>query len=459
MKNKIFFLVLAFGFFTNTLSATIVLSSIFNDHMVLQRNGDVIIWGWGDLNEEVVVVTSWNNKEYSTKTLLTTKWQIQVKTPEAGGPYTLRFKGKSNEIILKDVLIGEVWLCSGQSNMEWSANNGIDNADEEIENANYPNIRFFTVLKRTSATEQDHMYGEWETCVPETMRYFSATGYFFARRLEGELDIPIGIIDTGWGATSAEVWTPKSVFDTNDYLKEQTAKIKDNIWAPTKTSILYNGMIHPMKKFKIAGALWYQGESNVANAESYEELFSSMITSWRESWGYDYPFYYVQIAPFKYDTPEKGVQLRDAQRRVLKLSNTGMVLVSDICNIDDIHPTNKQDVGLRLANLALKKQYQTLEATVNGPLFKEIRFLGKKMEVIFENAEGLNFKGKQLEHFELAGDDQVFYPAKARIKNDKVLLSSDKVKEPKRVRYAWSNTALANLFNSMGLPASSFISD
>ncbi len=258
MKNKIFFLVLAFGFFTNTLSATIVLSSIFNDHMVLQRNGDVIIWGWGDLNEEVVVVTSWNNKEYSTKTLLTTKWQIQVKTPEAGGPYTLRFKGKSNEIILKDVLIGEVWLCSGQSNMEWSANNGIDNADEEIENANYPNIRFFTVLKRTSATEQDHMYGEWETCVPETMRYFSATGYFFARRLEGELDIPIGIIDTGWGATSAEVWTPKSVFDTNDYLKEQTAKIKDNIWAPTKTSILYNGMIHPMKKFKIAGALWYQ---------------------------------------------------------------------------------------------------------------------------------------------------------------------------------------------------------
>ncbi len=459
MKNKICFLVFAFGFFANTLSAKIVLSNIFKDHMVLQRNSDVTVWGWGDLNEEVVVVTSWNNKEYSTKTLLTTKWQIQVKTPEAGGPYTLRFKGKSNEIMLEDVLIGEVWLCSGQSNMEWSANNGIDNADKEIENANYPNIRFFTVLKRTSATEQDHVYGEWETCVPETMRYFSATGYFFARRLQGELDIPIGIIDTGWGATSAEVWTPKSVFEGDNFLKEQARKIQVNTWAPVQASILYNGMINPLKNFKIAGALWYQGESNVANAESYEALFSSMITSWRESWGYDFPFYYVQIAPYKYGTAEKGVQVRDAQRRVLKLSNTGMALVSDICTIDNIHPTNKQDVGLRLANLALKEQYQALDATVNGPLFKELIILGKKMEVVFENAEGLRFTGKELTHFELAGDDEMFYPAKASIKNDRVLLRSDKVKEPKRVRYGWSNTTLANLFNSTGLPASSFISD
>ena len=459
MKNKICFLVFAFGFFTNTLSAKIVLSNIFKDHMVLQRNSEVTIWGWGDLNEEVVVITSWNNREYSTKTLLSTRWQIKVKTPEAGGPYTLRFKGESNEVILEDVLIGEVWLCSGQSNMEWSANNGIDNADKEIANANYPNIRFFTVLKRTSATEQDHVYGEWESCVPETMRNFSAIGYFFARRLKGELDVPIGIIDTGWGATSAEVWTPKSVFEADNFLKEQAKKIKINEWAPVQASILYNGMINPIKNFKIAGVLWYQGESNVANAESYEALFSSMITSWRESWGYDFPFYYVQIAPFKYGTPEKGVEVRDAQRRVLKLSNTGMVLVSDICTIDDIHPTNKQDVGLRLANLALKKQYQALDATVNGPLFKKLIILGNKIEVIFENAEGLKFTGKALAHFELAGDDEVFYPARARIKNDRVLLTSDKVKAPKRVRYAWSNTILANLFNSTGLPASSFISD
>lgn len=459
MKKKIGFLVLIFCFFSYDLSATIVLSNIFKDHMVLQRNGEVTIWGWGDLNEEVSIITSWDDKKYITKTPLTTRWQLQIKTPEAGGPYTIKFKGSSNEIILKDILIGEVWLCSGQSNMEWSANNGIDNADEEIDNANYPNIRFFTVLKRTSQAEQDNVYGKWETCIPETMRNFSATGYFFARRLQEELDIPIGVIDTGWGATSAEVWTPKSVFDRNAYLTEQATKINGNIWAPIQPSILYNGMINPIKGFKIAGTLWYQGESNVVNAESYEELFSSMIASWRESWGYDFPFYYVQIAPYKYGTAEKGVEVRDAQRRTLKVINTGMVVVSDICTIDDIHPTNKQDVGLRLANLALKQHYKTLNTAVNGPLFKEVKILGKKVEVIFENSTGLYFKDKKLENFELAGNDGEFYSAKARIKNDKVIVSSSKVKEPIRVRYAWSNTVLANLFNKAGLPVSSFVSD
>jgi len=459
MKNKIYFFVIIFGFFAHTLSATIVLSNIFKDHMVLQRNSDVIIWGWGDLNEEVVVITSWNNKEYNTKTLLTSKWQLQIETPEAGGPFMIQFRGKSNEIILEDILIGEVWLCSGQSNMEWSADNGIDNADEEIKNANYPNIRFFTVQKRTSETHQDQVYGKWEACTPKTMRYFSATGYFFARKLLETMDIPIGIIDTGWGATSAEVWTPSSVFDSNDYLDKQTAKIKENIWAPNQPSILYNGMINPIKKFKIAGTLWYQGESNEANAESYQELFSSMISSWRESWGYDFPFYYVQIAPFKYGTAENGVVVRNEQRKTLNVPNTGMVVVSDICTIDDIHPTNKQDVGLRLANLALKYHYQIIDDMVNGPLFKEIKILDKKVEVVFEYSKGLYTSGKKLEHFELAGEDGLFYPAKARIKNDKVVLTSAAVKEPKRVRYAWSNTTLANLFNSFGLPASSFISD
>lgn len=459
MKNKICFLALVFGLFTFTVSATIVLPNIFKDHMVLQRNSEVTIWGWGDLNEEVSIVTSWDNTAYLTKTKLTAKWQFLIKTPEAGGPYTIQFRGKSNEIILKDVLIGEVWLCSGQSNMEWSANNGIDNVEEEIANANYPNIRFFTVTKRTSETEQDYVHGTWETCIPETMRYFSATAYFFAKRLQGELDVPIGLIDTGWGATSAEVWTPRSVFDADDYLKEQAAKIQDNSWAPIKPSILYNGMINPIKDFKIAGTLWYQGESNVANAESYETLFSSMITSWRKSWGYDFPFYFVQIAPYKYGTSENGVVVRDAQRRTLNVPYTGMVVVSDICTIDDIHPTNKQDVGLRLANLALKNHYRIFDGTVNGPLFKEIEILGNKIEVSFEHSDGLYFKGKNREHFELAGEDGVFYPAKARIKNNKIMLSSKAVKEPQRVRYAWSNITLANLFNGAGLPASSFISD
>lgn len=459
MKNKIYVLLAICAFLAETAFATITVSTIFNDHMVLQRNEKVMIWGWGNLNEAVSVTTSWDNKTYTTKVPLSTKWQVAIDTPEAGGPYSISIKGETNEIVLGDLLIGEVWLCSGQSNMEWSAANGIDNADAEIQAANHPNIRFFTVLKRTSETEQDHVYGAWEACTPETMRNFSATAYFFARRLQAELNIPIGLVDTAWGATSAEVWTPASVFEANEHLEKQAEKLNENIWAPITPSFLYNAMIHPIHHFNIAGTLWYQGESNVANANSYQELFSAMITEWRQRWGYDFPFYYVQIAPFNYGTPENGAVVRDEQRRTLSLPNTGMVVVSDICTVDDIHPTNKQDVGLRLANMALKKSYGVFDGTVNGPLFKEIKVSGKDVEVIFDHSEGLYASEKTLKHFELAGADNIFHPAKARIKNNKVLLSSKAVKLPKKVRYAWSNTALANLFNGSGLPASSFISD
>lgn len=459
MKNKVWFFAIVSILFCTIVRAEVVLPNIFTNNMVLQRNSEVLLWGWGDIYEEVIVVTSWDNKEYNVKTPLTTKWKLKVTTPNAGGPFTIQVKGKSNEIVLQNVLIGEVWLCSGQSNMEWSANSGIDNAAEEIKNANYSNIRFFSVKKRTSETEQDNLEGSWEECTPESMQDFTAIGYFFARRLQENLDIPIGIIDTGWGATSAEVWTPKSVFDENTYLKDQAIKIQENQWAPVQSSILYNAMIYPIRQFKIAGTLWYQGESNAANPESYEELFSTMITSWRKSWGYDFPFYYVQIAPYKYGKPEQGVQVRDAQRTALKTPNTAMVVVSDICKVDDIHPTNKQDVGLRLANIALKEQYDNFHDEVFGPLFKEINILGSKVEVNFDYSEGLNFRGKKGTHFEIAGTDGTFYAAKARIKNDKVILSTKEVKEPTKVRFAWSNTALPNLFNGVGLPASSFISN
>lgn len=460
MKMKTWFQIICIVLFYSASYASVVVPNIFTDNMVLQRNSEVSIWGWGDINEEIVVITSWNNKEYKVKTLLTTKWKLLIDTPEAGGPFTIQIKGRDNEILLQNVLIGEVWLCSGQSNMEWSANAGIDNAEQEIKNANYPNIRFFTVAKRTSESKQDNLVGSWETCTPETMKDFTAIGYFFARRLQGEMNIPIGVIDASWGATSAEVWTPKSVFDADDYLKEQAKKIGENIWAPVKPSILYNAMIHPIKEFKIAGTLWYQGESNVSNAKSYEKLFSAMIHSWRESWGYNFPFYFVQIAPFNYGSPEEGVEVRDAQRETLKVSNTAMVVVSDICTVDNIHPQNKQDVGLRLANIALKEQYDVLkDDEVYGPLFKEMTITGSKMLVSFDRSEGLYFKGKKGTHFEIAGEDGVFHAAKARIKNDKVILSTKEVKNPVKVRFAWSNTALPNLFNGVGLPASSFISN
>lgn len=459
MKKKVWFLGIISILFYTMVRAEVVLPNIFTDNMVLQRNSEVLIWGWGDINEEVVIITSWNNKEYKVTTPLTANWKLQVATPDAGGPFTIQVKGKSNEIVLQNVLIGEVWLCSGQSNMEWSANSGIDNAAEEIKNASYANIRFFSVAKRTSETEQDNLQGTWEECTPESMQDFTAIGYFFARRLQEKMDIPIGIIDTGWGATSAEVWTPESVFDEHDFLKEQAKKIQENPWAPVQPSILYNAMIHPLRQFKIAGTLWYQGESNAANPESYEELFSTMIGAWRAGWGYNFPFYFVQIAPYTYGKPEQGVQVRDAQRRALKTPNTAMVVVSDICTVDDIHPTNKQDVGLRLANIALKEQYDSFQDGIYGPLFKEINIFGSKVEVSFDYSEGLNFRGKKRTDFEIAGVDGTFYTAKARIKNTKVILSAKEVKEPVKVRFAWSNTALPNLFNGVGLPASSFINN
>lgn len=459
MKQKTWILISGLILFCTMSYAKVVLPTIFADHMVLQRNSAVLLWGWGDIYEEIIITTEWDNKEYIVKTPLTIKWKLQITTPEAGGPFIIKVKGKDNEIILKDVMIGEVWLCSGQSNMEWSANAGIDDAEEEIKNADYSNIRFFTVAKRTSETEQDELTGSWVTCNPETMQDFTAIGYFFARRLQEKMDIPIGIVDTSWGATSAEVWTPKSVFENNSYLNEQAKKISKNKWAPVKPSILYNAMIHPIKDFKIAGALWYQGESNVQNAESYEELFSAMIYSWRESLGYDFPFYYVQIAPYNYNEIEQGVAIRNEQRKALEVPNTAMVVVSDICKVDNIHPENKQDVGLRLANIALKEQYDIFKGEVYGPLFKEIKNIGSKVEVLFDHAEGLNFKGKKGTHFEIAGADGIFHKAKARIKNNKVLLSSNEVKNPVNVRFAWNNTALPNLFNEVGLPASSFISN
>ncbi|MDO6518456.1 sialate O-acetylesterase [Zobellia uliginosa] len=462
MKPK--FLIVAFlmALACQPLWAKIELPNIFSDDMVLQRNEKVSLWGWANTGEEITVHTSWDNQEYHVKTNIEARWKLEIDTPEAGGPYTISLKGDENEIVLKNVLIGEVWLCSGQSNMEWSAttNAGIDHAEEEIKKADYPNIRLFTVARRTSNYPQDDLPGTWEVCTPETMKTFSAVAYFFARRLQGELNVPIGLIDNAWGGSPAEVWAPSSVFDKNEDLKASAENLEETPWSPVYPSQLYNGMVHAITPFKIAGTIWYQGESNRGRWDVYGKLFSEMVGSWREAWGYDFPFYYVQIAPYNYKEAEQGVRIRDVQRRVLEtLPNSGMVVVSDIATIDNIHPTNKQDVGLRLANLALKETYQKYEGEVYGPLFKEVHPLGKKIEVVFDHAKGLMAKGKKVTHFEVAGADGVYHPAKAVIKQDKVILSSKMVKEPLNVRFGWSNIAEPNLFNGAGLPASAFISE
>jgi sialate O-acetylesterase len=439
--------------------AEITLPKIFSSNMVIQRESNVNLFGWAHPGEEFTITTSWDGIVIEVKTGLDAKWNLQVMTPKAGGPYTINFTGKDNEILLENVLIGDVWLCSGQSNMEWSANSGLDNKDEAVSMANRPTIRLFTVEKRTATYPQDDLAGAWEVCTPETMPDFSAVAYFFAQRVQEEIDIPIGLIDSSWGASCAEVWTPEEEFEKNPDLQESYELIQPNKWVPIDKSILYNAMIAPLTSFNISGTLWYQGESNTANAESYENTFRTMIESWRDKWGYDFPFYYVQIAPYKYGGEFEGGIVRDQQRRTLSLSSTGMAMTSDICTIDDIHPRNKKDVGIRLANIALKQHYNILDEIVYGPLFKGAKAVKDKVEVSFMYDDGLTVVGRKLDLFELQSSDGNWYPAKARIKNGKVVVNSKEVEKPKKVRYAYASVAISNLFNSAGLPASTFISE
>lgn len=452
--KKLFLLPILLFLVTQTLQA-VSLPSIFSDNMVLQQRGAVTIWGWGKPFEKISVSGSWNDQVVETETGNHATWKLQLATPEAGGPYTLTIRGH-NEIVLENVLIGEVWLCSGQSNMEWSARLGIDNAELEVSKANYPEIRFFTVEHRTAQSPQIELNGSWKVCTPETMIDFSALAYFYARRLQAELKVPIGLINTSWGGTPAEVWMPEEAITGDSLLAEAAKLMPEMTWSPREPGRVYNAMVAPITRFPIAGVIWYQGETNTANPGTYKEMLQALIKSWRAQWGYEFPFYYAQIAPYKYRTPLTGSMVRDAQRRALETPKTGMVVTSDIGNIDDIHPRNKQDAGLRLANVALKNYYQVIDQIVDGPLYRMHKVKGKTLRVYFDYAEGLHSKGSEPTLFEIAGADGVYYPAKAVIDGETVLLTAPEVPEPVAVRFAWSNTAEPNLFNGAGLPASCF---
>jgi sialate O-acetylesterase len=458
MKNNIFKFV--FILISGTMMANVSLPNIFGDNMVLQRNSEVKIWGWGNPKEEIKLVSSWNNQEYKVTTNNQAQWELKIKTPEAGGPYSISIKGY-NELVLKNILIGEVWVCSGQSNMEMSVNWGIDNGEEEAKNAANLNIRFFTVPKLTATTPQNNLLGNWIESTPETMKNFSAVGYFFAKRLREDLkNVPIGLISSNWGGTPAEIWMPEEVIQNDAVLLENAKKLNEQEYGPRQPGRAYNAMIYPFVGFKIAGALWYQGESNVGS-EVYDKTLSALITSWRKGWEDEFPFYYVQIAPFKNGSNNfSNVILRNSQRKLLKeINNTGMVVISDVSDTIDIHPKDKKSVGIRLANLALANTYKTNSNLVNGPLFKEIKIDKNKVIVSFDYADGLHFKDKITKQFEIAGADGTFYPAEASIKNNQVIVTSKKASKPAKVRFAWGNTIQSDLFNKANLPASCFISE
>lgn len=468
-NSKSFFLILFLILMSaGRLFAQIDFPSFISDNMVLQRESEVPIWGTSNPNTTINISCSWNEIKYVTTSNTSGKWQLKVKTPIAGGPYNI----KVNNQTINNVLIGEVWICSGQSNMQWALEKS-ENGKEDAANAYVPNMRLFYVARQLADTPQEDVYGRWTETTPKSAETFSAVAYYFGKKLYEELGVPIGLIHTSWGGSTAQAWVKESILKSDsDYdcyyerevQKELDAKPGILPITPHSPSKLYNAMIHPLIPYGIRGVIWYQGESNVNYCPNdgvrYEKLFPLLIDSWRTEWNQgDFPFYYVQIAP--YDYPVTGSELiRDAQRKSLYVKKTGMAVTLDIGNPQDIHPTNKKDVGNRLARLALAKDYGQTNLVHSGPLYRSLEINGEKAIVSFsEIGSGLMMKDEQLKGFEVAGENQQFFKANAKIEGDKIIVHSDKVKKPKAVRYAFYNTSEAILFNKEGLPASSFRTD
>lgn len=641
----------AFLWLATTAVAEVKLPSLFADGMVLQQRSNVTVWGWAEPGERVSVRGSWQWLGRSTATTdAEGRWQVRLNTPRAGGPHTLTIQG-NNEIVLSDILIGEVWVCSGQSNMEWTLRMlATEDARQAAAEADYPQIRLFSVKRVYNVEPQADCEGQWQVCTPETALNFSAVAYYFGRELHEKLNVPIGLINTSWGGTPAEAWASAAALrahgDFGDALNrieypeqyEQAAREQfardvalweqqlpefdrgtqenwqapalddsdwetmelpglwsgtelenldgvvwfrritnlppswaradleltlgpiddiDTVWingvkvgttvgydrprtyripaqvlrtgpnviavrvvdlqleggfsgssdamrigAPGETervgatvagqwkykigyrgavpavpqsartaplnqntpTVLYNTMIHPLIPFRIAGAIWYQGESNVGRSLQYRTLFPAMITDWRTRWGQgDFPFYYVQIAPYRYDRSDApdSAFLREAQMLSLKsATNVGMAVTMDIGSESDIHPRNKHDVGKRLALWALGKTYNQRGVVFSGPLYKAMKVERDTIRLSFDHVGGgLVSRGGPLAAFEIAGIDRTFVPAKADIVGDSVVVSSSQVPNPVAVRYAFRNWVQPNLFNAAGLPASSFRTD
>jgi sialate O-acetylesterase len=346
--------------------------------------------------------------------------------------------------------------------MEFNAEWHYDNYTEEIKNADHPEIRFFHIQKKAAPYPQEEVRGKWEVCSPETVGSFSGVGYFFGRTIYENLHRPVGLIESCWGASPVATWTPEEVYKNNQRLTASAAKIPQGRWSPVKPARAFNAMIAPIIDFSIAGVIWYQGEANTKYWSTYQEAFSDLIHSWRNLWKKQFPFYFVQISPFKYATPYGGAMVREAQLETYRqVANTGMVVVTDITtDTNNIHPKNKQEVGKRLAKWALANTYHEEGINFSGPLYRTMEIKGNKIVIHFDFAkDGLLKKGDELTHFIIAGDDHQFVPAVAKIHDSTVIVYSPKVKHPVAVRMGFTNTAIPRLFNTAGFPASPFRTD
>jgi sialate O-acetylesterase len=507
MKTFFLYISLILLFFVDGTFANVKLPALFADNMVLQQKTKVKVWGWANANEKITITSSWNHKRISVIANDSGKWMVDLPTPKAGGPFTLIIEG-TNKIELKNVLIGEVWICSGQSNMhfplgkfgdakDWRT--GILNYEKEIKEANYPRIRLFTVERKTSDTVQTETTGKWDECNPTTIADFSAVAYFYGRELYKNLNVPIGLICSNWGGTPAEAWTRKEILKADTLFQPILSRyqlVKDNFprllkeyadtlskWKkalsdslltprqaqnPPKPPVgkgsnkapcgLYNAMIAPLIPYTIKGAIWYQGEGNAERAWQYRYLFPAMIKNWRDDWKLgEFPFYFVQIAPHRSQNPE----IREAQLYTyLNMKNTGMAVITDAGDSVNIHPRNKQVVGYRLSLWALAKDYGLKKTVYSGPIYKSMKVEGNKIRIYFDNiGSGLICKGDSLTHFTIASDDKKFVPAQAKIEGNTVVVWSSTITKPASVRFGWENIPSPNIFNKEGLPASPFRTD
>ena len=458
MKKSIVFPVLLF--LSVALKANIRLPNIINNNMVLQQQSTVKLWGWAGPNEKVYVTTSWNNKLDSVVTTRDANWMLTVQTPAAGGPYTITLKGE-NTIVLNNVLIGEVWVCAGQSNMEMNYNWGLPDVKAALANCANSNIRFFYIPKSTAKYPQDNCGGEWVNCDSNTLKSFSAVGYFFGKKLNADLNVPIGLINANWGGTPAETWAEAAAINSDSALKTAAAKQQPYDWWPYEPGAAFNGMIAPISNYDIAGAIWYQGEGNTIAPDTYSKLLTTMIGTWRKAWNKELPFYYVQIAPYSYGNKYISSIIREQQTKAMAYTNVGMAVITDLVdNIKDIHPKNKHTVGDRLANWALAETYHKQGLLYKSPMYKSMEVQKEKAIISFNNAPtGLMAKDKVVSEIYIAGTDKIFYAGTAKIDNNKLIVTSPKVPQPVAVRFAFSNTAMANLFSKEGLPVNSFRTD
>ncbi len=500
--------------------ADVRLPRIFTDNLLLQRDQPVRVWGWADAGESVSVTLAENTA--TTKADAQGQWALELPALKTGENLELAVKG-NNSLTLKNVVIGDLWVCSGQSNMEMDLN-GCVGAAEDIKAANLPNIRRIKINHEQAAQpERDAPAAtEWQVCSPDTARRFTAVGFYFAREIQQKTGVPIGIIDANWGGTPIEPWVTTEGLEIVAELKPEftarqeaiksyrtqlpkaltqmegwIAKTRSNLANGTETtpmpaiahhpggdgwSGMYNAMIHPFVQLPIKGALWYQGESNGGEGESYYNKMRALIGGWRKQWAQgDFPFYFVQLASFQGATENPAdangwPKLREAQTKSLTIPNTGMAVITDtvpLAEANDIHPRNKYDVGLRLARWALGRDYGQKELEVSGPLFKALKLEGNKARVTFDHigsglmvgkkegrAAAVESKEGKLKRFAVAGADKKWFWAEAVIENDTVVVSSAEVQEPVAVRFAFQmNPDGANLYNREGLPASPFRTD